>query len=140
MDVNRSNTKLPIIPIINKITKRLITLTNIYINTKLRRIPIRKLQRQLATLLKLRRILSQQPVPDLTRITSMITKFTVEPPNSLIPRLNKQLQFSPFRMGGQRRLIDLYPRSTSIHEVTDLGPNHFLYKIKKKVTPCTHLP
>src|SRR5207245_5893503 len=39
MDMNRSNTKLSIVPIINKIPKRLVALTSPAINTELQRIP-----------------------------------------------------------------------------------------------------
>src|SRR5437879_6811627 len=43
-------------------------------------------------------------------------------------------------MSSQRRLIDLYPRRTSLHQVPNLRTNHLLNKIKKKISSSTHLP
>src|SRR5439155_14864796 len=91
MDMDDADPELALESVLNEILKVSISLSVLRINSETRAVSVSKFQSQLAALVKLRRVLCKHFVSCLCGVACVVAELAVEPPNRLVPALNKQL-------------------------------------------------
>src|SRR5437773_2271158 len=125
-----SDSELALESALDEILKVSISLSVLRINSETRAVSVSKFQCQLAALVKLRCILCEYLVSDLGWVACVVAELTVEPPNRLVPALNKQLHVRRLWMRGDGRLVNLDPARASIDQVSDLRPYYLFNEVQ----------
>src|SRR5437867_13428495 len=130
MDMDHADPEFALESILDEVLKVSISFSALHINSETRAVSVSKFQCQLAALVKLRCILCEYLVSDLGWVACVVAELTVEPPNRLVPALNKHLHVRGFRMCGDARFVDLDPARACVDEVSDFWAYYLFNEVQ----------